>query len=70
MSVSLDFKNAIMEIGARHLHLYREGYALKYAYEIPADKFKNLDDAFQTLFDFMEFCNIIRLPRIRRSLFS
>lgn len=58
------------EIGARHLHLYKEGYGLKWAFEIPADRFTNLDDAFQTLEDFMRYCNIVQFPRIRRSLFS
>lgn len=58
------------EIGARHLHLYREGFGLKWAFEIPAERFSNLDDAFQTLEDFMRFCNIVQLPNLRRSLFS
>ena len=58
------------EIGARHLHLFREGYGLKWAFEIPSTGFSNLDDAYQTLEDFMKFCNIVTLPTIRRSLFS
>lgn len=58
------------EVAACHLHLYREGYGLKWAFEIPSDSFTNLDDAFQTLEDFMRYCNIVQFPRIRRSLFS
>jgi len=58
------------EVSPRHLHLYREGYGLKWAFEIPADRFKNLDDSLQTLEDFMRYCNIVDLPRIRRGLFS
>ena len=58
------------EVSARHLHLYMEGYGLKWAFEIPTDRFTNIDDAFQTLKDFMRYCNIIQFPRIRRSLFS
>lgn len=58
------------EVGARHLHLYKEGYALKWAFDVPADKFTNLNDAFQTLEDFMRFCNVVQFPRIRRSLFT
>ncbi len=58
------------EIGVRHLHLYREGYGLKWAFEIPDEKFSNLDDAFKTLEEFMLFCNIVQLPNIKRSLFS
>jgi hypothetical protein len=58
------------EIGARHLHLYREGYGLKWAFEIPENSFSNLDNAFETLEDFMRFCNVIKMPNLRRSLFS
>lgn len=58
------------EIGPRHLHLYREGYGLKWAFEIPGDRFSNLDDAFVALQDFMRFCNIIAMPDIRRGLFT
>ena len=34
------------EIGPRHLHLYRENFGLKWAYDIPNDKFSNLENAF------------------------
>lgn len=59
-----------VEIGPRHLHLYREGFALKWAFEIPESQFSNLDDAAVTLEDFMRFCNVVEFPRIRRGLFS
>jgi hypothetical protein len=58
------------EIGSRHLHLYREGYGLKWAFEVPTDKFTNLDDPLQTLEDFMYFCNIVQFPRINKGLFT
>lgn len=58
------------EVPERHLHIYREGYGLKWAFEVPVDKFTNMNDAFQTLEDFMRFCNIVQFPRIRRSLFT
>lgn len=58
------------EIGARHLHLYREGFGLKWAFDIPDDKFTNLDDTFQTLQDFLSFCNVVQMPDIRRGLFT
>ena len=58
------------EIGARHLHLYREGFGLKWAFEIPDGSFSNLDDAFQTLCDFMSYCNVVTLPQFRKGLFS
>jgi hypothetical protein len=58
------------EIGSRHLHLYREGYGLKWAFDIPKDKFINLDDAYQTLQDFFRYCNVIQLPSLARGLFT
>lgn len=58
------------EIGVRHLHLYREGYGLKWAYEIPQSHFSNLDDSFTTLEEFLIFCNVTKMPNITRGLFS
>ena len=58
------------EVGPNHLHLYREGYDLKWASEVPTDKFANLKNVLQTLEDFMRFCNVVEFPRIRRDLFS
>ncbi len=46
------------KIDKNHLHLYREGYNLKWAYEIPEDKFIDIDSNKQTLIDFMKYCNI------------
>ncbi|MAQ71813.1 MAG: hypothetical protein CL565_06430 [Alphaproteobacteria bacterium] len=58
------------EIGSRHLHVYKEGYGLKWAFEIPPNKFSDLDNAFQTLCDFMHYCNVRTLPKFTRGLFS
>ena len=58
------------EIGSRHLHLYKEGYGMKWAVSIPEDAFKNLDNAYDTLSDFMIYCNIISFPSISKDLFS
>ncbi len=58
------------EIGSPHLHLYREGFADKWAFPVPEDKFPNLDDAWLTLEDFMRYCNIVKPPQIQRGLFS
>ena len=55
-----------MEIGSRHLHLYREDYALRWAYDVPTDKFSNLDDFLVTLQEFLRFINVIKLPDIQR----
>ena len=58
------------EIRSPHLHLYREGYGDKWAIPVPYDDFPNLHDAWQTLQDFMRYCNIVEPPVIRRGLFT
>ena len=60
------------EVGIPHLHLYREGYADQYAYELTGDLaiLKNPKDSWQSLMDFMQFCSIVKKPVITRGLFS
>jgi hypothetical protein len=57
------------EIQSPHLHIYREGYGDKWAIPLPKDKFPNISDLWQTLQDFMDFCNISETPNIERGLF-
>ena len=57
------------EMTCPHLHIYREGYGDKWAFPIPADKFHDLGDQWETLQDFMNFCNITQKPEIRRVMF-
>jgi hypothetical protein len=56
------------EITSPHLHLYREGFADKWAFSLP-DSFTNPADLWKTLHQFMEFCNIVEPPVINRGLF-
>ncbi|MEM9299983.1 MAG: hypothetical protein AAGA64_16600 [Bacteroidota bacterium] len=58
------------EIGVPHIHYYREGYGTKWAYALPQGVFKNIDDAWQILTDFMEYCNIVHTPNFRKGLFT
>ena len=58
------------EINCPHLHIYREGYAHKWAVAAPVDKFPNLSDIQSCLDDFMSLCNISKPPRIQKGLFS
>ncbi|MGE7468629.1 DUF6978 family protein [Bosea sp. NPDC003192] len=58
------------EIGCPHIHLYREGYGDRWAFAVPPDKFTDPSDHWQTLNDFMRFCNITRPPLFNRGLFS
>lgn len=58
------------QIGPTHLHLYREGFGDKFAFPVPGDYFSNLQDLWQTLEDFMRFCNIVEPPDIRRGFIT
>jgi hypothetical protein len=58
------------EVPCPHLHLYREGYADKWAVPIPADTFPNAADTWLLLGDFLRFCNITMEPFIDRDLFT
>jgi len=58
------------DVPAPHLHLFREGFGDKWAYPAPTDKFTNLDDLWQTLTEFMAYCNITKTPNIVKGLFT
>ena len=47
-------------VGVPHLHVYREGYGDKFAYEVPPGMLKNPDDSLQVLLDFLATYNIER----------
>lgn len=57
------------EIGCPHLHIYREGYGDKWAAPVSEEDFSNLNDVWQTLQDFMKYCNITQQPNITKDLF-
>ena len=57
------------EITSPHLHIYKEGFGYKWALPVPTEHFSNMSDLWQTLNDFMGFCNIIEPPIIERGLF-
>jgi len=58
------------EIPSPHLHVYREGYGDKWATRIPANLFPDVEDHWETLHDFMRYCNIADPPRFVRGLFT
>lgn len=58
------------EIPSPHLHVYREGHGDKWAMPISANQFSNVSDLWQTLQEFMRYCNITDVPNIERGLFS
>ncbi|MDI6788671.1 MAG: hypothetical protein QME51_09895 [Planctomycetota bacterium] len=57
------------EIASPHLHIYREGYGDKWASTVPQQSFSNVSNLWQTLTDFIHFCNIVTPPIIDRGLF-
>jgi hypothetical protein len=57
------------EISATHIHRYVEGFGDKWAYPIPEDKFHNINSQWDTLYDFMNYCNITQKPEIRKVMF-
>ena len=58
------------EIPCPHLHIYREGYGDKWAVPIPTQEFSDIHDHWQTLQDFLRYCNITDKPNITKGLFS
>ncbi|NHZ85913.1 MAG: hypothetical protein GWP19_08540 [Planctomycetia bacterium] len=57
------------EIQRNHIHIYREGYGDKWAYPIP-DYFTNIENKIITIYEFMEYCNIIDQPTIQLGIFT
>jgi hypothetical protein len=51
-----------------HIHVYREGYADKWAAPLPPD-FTDATDLWLTLHQFMTFCHVVDPPTIERGLF-
>ena len=58
------------EIDSPHLQLYREGFGDKWAIPVPGTLFVDMSDPWRTLQDFMQYCNIVEVPTIRRGLFT
>lgn len=58
------------EVACPHLHVYHEGYGDKWAISAPENAFPRIEDRWQTLHDFMNYCNITEPPRFGRGLFT
>ena len=59
-----------VEIGPRHLHVYKEGYGLKVAIELPDGLLRDPDNLLATVEDFLRHCNVVEMPNIRKGLFT
>lgn len=58
------------EISSPHIHIYREGFGDKWALRLPDGIFRNIEDHWKTLEDFMAYCRVIEPPNFRRGLFA
>jgi len=56
------------EISCPHIHIFQEGFGDKWARPVP-EIFIDILDPWQSLEDFMNFCNVIEPPAIQRGLF-
>lgn len=56
------------EVGPDHLHIYREGYADKFAIPLPSE-LASIEDRWDLLHRFMDYCNIVEPPIFQRELF-
>ncbi len=56
------------EIPCPHLHTYREGFGDRWATSLPADRFSDPNDRWQTFLEFLTFCNVIEPPIIDQGL--
>lgn len=56
-----------VEIPCPHLHIYREGFADKWAYPVPAE-FTDTGDLVLTLKEFLWYCRVQNIPPINRPL--
>lgn len=55
-------------IGRSHLHLYREGYDDKWAFELEPEVFSDPSTTGRSFEDFCRFCNIDMIPSFQESL--
>ncbi len=58
------------EIPCPHLHVYREGWADRWAICLPPDIFSDPADRWQISEDFAKYCNITRAPKFQKGLWS
>jgi hypothetical protein len=58
------------EVPCPHIHLYREGFGDRWAFTVSIDQFADVTDHWQTVFDFIRYCNVTRPPEFERGLFT
>ena len=58
------------EVPCPHIHLYREGFGDRWAFPVSVEQFADTTDHWQTLLDFLRYCNVTRPPDFERGLFT
>ncbi len=53
-----------------HLHIYREGFGLQWAFPVDPADFRDLKDPVATLADFLGFCQVVDPPDIQIGLYA
>jgi hypothetical protein len=53
------------EVACPHLHIYKEGYADKWAYLLPEGRFTDTTNLAGTLTDFLRYCNVQDIPEVQ-----
>lgn len=56
------------EISCPHIHRYVEGYGLKWAFKELPEEFLDTTNLWETLYDFMRYCNVTDFPLFQRNL--
>ena len=56
------------EIVGPHLHVYREGFAARWAYPVPAEILRYGHLLPDILHGFLEYCNVVDIPSIQGGL--
>ena len=57
------------EVPCPHLHIYREGFADKWAHPAPIEKYPDTSNLFSTFQIFMQDCNVTLPPQVALRLF-
>ena len=56
-------------IGPNHIHIYREGFGDRWAFQVPNDDFMYIDPPRRIFADFLTYCNITETPEFIGELF-
>lgn len=57
------------EVPCPHLHIYKEGFADKWAFPLAAGRFSDTADLVKTLQEFLEYCKVQHIPEIQGGVF-